>query len=110
MGESPVIPGFLSSHAQPGIHIAKMKDASFGIEKRKISGFESFVQVSLSVLSLAQKATQIYLAPVVKCAMVAFSDINSYNNVAVAAAWTSEIADLLRKGQKRFLCHATTIL
>ena len=63
MGESPVIPGFLSSHAQPGIHIAKMKDASFWIEKRKISGFESFVQVSLSVLSLAQKATQIYLAP-----------------------------------------------
>ena len=110
MGESPVIPGFLSSHAQPGIHIAKMKGASFGIEKRKISGFESFVQVSLSALSLAQKATQIYLAPVVKCAMVPFSGINSYNNVAVAAAWTSEIADLLRKGQKRFLCHATTIL
>ena len=38
------------------IHIAKMKEESLIVEKRKIHSFEPFVQISLSVLSFAHGA------------------------------------------------------
>ena len=60
MGESLDISGFLSSHVWPAHFIAKMKFASLMVEKRKIPSFEPFVQISLSALSFAHGAIQIY--------------------------------------------------
>ena len=44
----------------PVINIAKTKGAGFVVEKRKIPSFEPFVQISLSALSFAHGAIQIY--------------------------------------------------
>lgn len=60
MGESLVISGFLFSHVWPAHFIAKMKVASLMVEKRKISSFEPFVQISLSALSFAHEAIRIH--------------------------------------------------
>ena len=56
MGESLDISGFLSSHVCPAHFIAKMKDASLIVEKRKIPSFEPFVQISLPALFFAHGA------------------------------------------------------
>ena len=42
----------------PVINIAKIKDAGFVVEKRKIPSFEPFVQISLYALSFAHGAIQ----------------------------------------------------
>ena len=44
----------------PVIHITKAKNASLVVKKRKIPSFEPFVQISLSTLSFAHGAIQIY--------------------------------------------------
>ena len=42
----------------PVTNIAKIKDTSFVVEKRKIPNFEPFAQISLSALSFAHGAIQ----------------------------------------------------
>ncbi len=47
----------------PVINIAKIKDAGFVVEKRKIPSFELFAQISLYALFFAHGAVQTHPVP-----------------------------------------------
>lgn len=59
----------------PVIHITKAKNASLVVKKRKIPSFEPFVQISLSTLSFAHGAIQIYP---VSCSWACCEDVWYY--------------------------------